>query len=154
MRKLFCIFLILFCLSSTAIIAYSDSIKIDGFVPSPTVENLYAVAGPVDIFENSKFDYLSMIKGSFSDKVIECIPLTFWSLNENVRSERFNMTLPNADLWAYDCFIIDADGNILGNAVCKYFECPYCEWWYDVCITMAPGKYLENQVVYLVWVEE
>jgi hypothetical protein len=53
----------------------------------------------------------------------------------------------------YDCFIIDADGNLIGNAECKYLECSCGEWWYDVNLTIAPGKYQENQIVYLIWVE-
>ena len=156
MRKIFCIFLILSCLISTIVFAYCDSSSTEAFTPTHTIEELYVFSDSsfVDIIENSKFDYISMLKGSFSEKIIECVPLTFNSLNEEYRSERFNMAHPNIDLWAYDCFIVDADGNILGNVTCKYLECPYGEWWYDVFVTMAPGKYTSEQIAYLVWVEE
>lgn len=156
MRKVYCIFLafifVFSCLSPIIAFANENASNSEDFIPSPTIENLYAISGPADIFDNSKFDYLAMLKGSFSENIVECVPLTFWTLNEENRSERFNMSHPNADLWAYDCFIVDADGNIVGNVTCKYLECPYCEWWYDISVTMAPGKYVSTQVVYLVWV--
>ena len=153
MRKLFCVFLIFTLLLPSMGVACGDTTNPDGFVPSPTIESLYSVGGPVEIFENSKFDYVSMLKGSFSENIIDCIPLIFILMDEESRSVQFDLAHPSPMMWAFDCFIVDADGNLIGNVTCEYLECTCGEWWYDVNVTAAPGKYQSQQVVYLVWVE-
>lgn len=156
MRKLLCFFLIFCSLIPLVAFAQNSATSPEAFTPSPTIEDLYVVLDSysVSICENSEFDYASTLKGFFSDKLIDCIPLTFNSFTEEYRSERFNMAHPSSHLWAYDCFITDINGNILGNVTCKYLESPYGDWWYDVFIIMAPNKYEAGQVVYLVWIEE
>ena len=152
MRQLFCVFLVFMVLVPTMGTAYGDTTSPDGFVPSP-FNSSYAVGGPVDIFENPKFDYKSMLKGSFSDKIIDCVPLSFWFLGDENRSVQFDLAHPSPEMWLYDCFMVDANGDIIGNVTCEYLECLCGEWWYDINLTIAPGKYQSEQIVYLAWVE-
>lgn len=152
MRQLFCVFLVFMVLIPVMGTACGDTTSPDGFIPIPA-NSPYAVGGPVDIFENPKFDYMSMLKGSFSDKIIDCVPLVFWTLDDKDRSVQFDLAHPSPEMWIYDCFMVDSDGSIIGNVTCEYLECTCGEWWYDVNIIAAPGKYQPEQVVYLVWVE-
>lgn len=119
-------------------------------VPSITISDLYAVSGNASIVDNPKFNYLAMIQ-TFSEDIVDCLPLIFWG-TEDDRYVFFTLSYPVAEM-NYDCFIIDADCNLIGNVTCDYMLCTCGEWWYDVNIVLAPGKYQPNQVVYLVWVE-
>lgn len=101
------------------------------------------------LFHNSKFDYMSMVR-AFSEDIVDCIPLILYPQEDRHIFFILNYPVPAME---YDCFIIDADGNLIGNAEYEYLECTCGEWWYDVNLTIAPGKYQENQVVYLIWVE-
>lgn len=119
-------------------------------VPSITINDLYEVSGNASIVDNPKFNYLAMIQ-TFSEDIVDCLPLIFWG-TEDDRYVFFTLSYPVAEM-NYDCFIIDADCNLIGNVMCDYMLCTCGEWWYDVNIVLAPGKYQPNQVVYLVWVE-
>ena len=119
-------------------------------VPSITISDLYAVSGDASIVDNPKFNYVAMIQ-TFSEDIVDCLPLIFWG-TEDDRYVFFTLSYPISEM-DYDCFIIDADCNLIGNVTCDYMLCTCGEWWYDVNIILAPGKYQPNQVVYLVWVE-
>ena len=119
-------------------------------VPSIALEDLYDITGSAYFFNNSKFDYISMIR-SFSENIIDCIPIVLL-VNEIYHDAYFTLSHPIAEMY-YPCFIIDADCNLIGNVEYNYLVCTCGEWWYDVSITVAPGKYQPDQVVYLVWVE-
>lgn len=123
------------------------------FVPSITLSDLYATSGPVDIFDNPKFDYRSMLR-SFSENVVDCVPLILWTV-DGVESRRvyFDLAHPNNDMESYDCFIINSSYDVIGNVTCEYCECTCGEWWYGINVMVAPGKYNPEQVIYLVWVE-
>ena len=114
-------------------------------------DSLYDVTGLAMIFRNSKFDHMAMVR-AFSENIIDCIPLILYP-QENDSHIFFTLTYPIPTMEEYDCFIIDADGYLIGNADCHYLECLCGEWWYDVNLTLAPGKYQTDQVVYLVWVD-
>lgn len=144
MNKLFSLFLALILILFPCVsMAYDTQPS-----PSITVNDLYEVSGNASLVENPKFNYLAMIQ-EFSPNIIDCLPLTFWDVED--RYVFFMLTYPVAEM-DYDCFIIDADGNLVGNVTCDYMLCTCGEWWYDVTIVLAPGKYQPNQIVYLVWV--
>lgn len=152
MRKVLSLFLSL-CLALTPCIGlacnhWAESSSADQ-VPSITVEDLYDVSGDATLFCNSKFDHMAMVR-AFSEDIVDCIPLILHPQEDRHIFFILNHPVPAME---YDCFIIDADGNLIGNAECKYLECICGEWWYDVNLTIAPGKYQENQIVYLIWVE-
>ena len=153
MNKLFSLFLALILILFPCVSVACEH-QTDTWVPSPapsiTVSDLYEVSGNASLVENSKFDYLAMIQ-TFSPDIVDCLPLTFWGIEED-RYVFFTLSYPVAEM-NYDCFIIDADCNLIGNVTCDYMLCTCGEWWYDINIVLAPGKYQPNQVVYLVWVE-
>ena len=120
-------------------------------VPSITIDDLYDVTGLAMIFRNPKFDHMAMVR-AFSEDIVDCIPLILYP-QENDSHIFFTLTYPIPTMEEHDCFIIDADGDLIGNADCHYLECLCGEWWYDVNLTLAPGKYQTDQVVYLVWVD-
>ena len=151
MYKVVSIFLLLLLLLTpcfgSACGEYTDTTSI---VPSITVDDLYYVYGEADIFRNSKFDYLSMIR-PFSENIVDCVPLFLYP-KDGSRHVFFTMGYPVPE-FNYDCFIIDSECNLIGNVTCEYMLCTCGEWWYDVNIILAPGMYELEQVVYLVWVE-
>lgn len=145
------ILLLLFLLvPHTCLACEEHSDIISSPVPSITIDDLCYVSGQADIPRNSKFDYFAMIR-SFSDDIIDCIPLFLYP-TENNRHIFFTLTYPVPEM-EYDCFIIDADCNLIGNITCEYLLCTCGEWWYDINIILAPNKYELEQVVYLVWVK-
>ena len=151
MYRILCLFLFLqLALAPCIGLACEHQDVIPSPVPSISVEDLCTVSGEADIFRNSKFDYLSMIR-PFSDDIIDCIPLFLYP-SEDDRYIFFTLTYPVPEM-EYDCYIIDADCNLIGNITCKYLVCTCGEWWYDVNIVLAPNKYEPDQVVYLVWVK-
>ena len=154
MRKVLSLFFA-FCLMFTCCIAGVAACEhpegaIQSPSPSITVEDLYDVSGEAMIFRNSKFDHKAMVS-AFSENIVDCIPLTLM-VDEEDRHVFFVLNYPIQEMYQ-DCFIIDADCNLIGNVECKYLLCTCGEYWYYVNITLAPGKYQDFQVVYLVWVE-
>lgn len=110
-------------------------------VPSPDTEE-------IEIFDNSKFGFMALIK-PFSDNIVYATPVV---LNTKSRHLTYSILMEQVE---GDCFLIDADCNLIGNVSTTYTICETCSAsWCKVDIILAPNKYEANQIVYLVWVAD
>ena len=113
-------FMIVPCISLACGNSTGDTVPT--FVPSISLSDLYATSGPVEIFDNPKFDYRSMLQ-SFSDNVVDCVPLLFWTLDgDESRRVYFDLSHPSNEMANYDCFIINSSYDIVGNVSCEYMQ--------------------------------
>lgn len=111
-------------------------------IPSPDVEE--EITG----FDNSKFGFMALIK-PFSDNITYATPVV---LNAKSRHLTYSLLMEQVE---GDCFLIDAECNLIGNVSTSYSICETCgASWCKVDITLAPNKYEANQIVYLVWVAD
>lgn len=115
--------------------------------PSITADALQDLFGAASIFKTSQFEAAIAIQ-NFSDNVIDYIPLMFYPDADS--KVKFTLYYPEFD---NNCFIIDVNGNVLGNVKYEHEICVCGDSMYNFVIEVAPDKNPLNEVVYLVWVE-